>query len=449
MNASHLMAVALLAASMSLVAQAAGVLGQGTWETTLIKRDINGDSVIDAYYDTAQNITWLANADVIGRGNWNRATAWAANLNVHGVKGWRLPSTVDDLSSHGIDKNNPSFESSELGYLYWVTLANSTGPNFPLPNNTGPFSNVRYDDYWSGTTANSLGYSIAAWDFYFNRGGNNYTVDKSLEFPFAWAVRDGDTCGVATSDPLFFNNSVRIGPTQDDNRRMIATFTPGNGCTLGETAAAHGYDHFNWLQLVIGHPDPFLLNVPPGGGIPLLITTPFYDPVLGGGTLNQGMPADYFPFYWDESDTLNDLNANLLPFRDPLRPNTVLLFQDMPSWPGNSAADPLSFVTSLVGVYPDKTYDILDVFTWKSSYDADAGIGGISKNVGPYYGTGQGEIFDIVTRVSLDSLIPEVLGVYVGSGARNVRFMSVAESSTLALIVAALLSQLCTGVPRK
>jgi hypothetical protein len=37
----------------------AGISGQGTWETTLQARDINGDGVVDAYYDTALNVVWL------------------------------------------------------------------------------------------------------------------------------------------------------------------------------------------------------------------------------------------------------------------------------------------------------------------------------------------------------------------------------------------------------
>ena len=51
------------ALACSAVAQALPVLGQGTWETTLQARDLNGDSVTDAYYDTSLNITWLANAN--------------------------------------------------------------------------------------------------------------------------------------------------------------------------------------------------------------------------------------------------------------------------------------------------------------------------------------------------------------------------------------------------
>ena len=74
-----LIKASLCAAALASLApaQAAAVPGQGTWETTLKARDINGDHVIDAYYDTALNITWLANWNANGRRVWDDANAWA------------------------------------------------------------------------------------------------------------------------------------------------------------------------------------------------------------------------------------------------------------------------------------------------------------------------------------------------------------------------------------
>ena len=54
--------------------------GRGTWESTLQARDLNGDTVTDAYYDTALNVTWLANAN--GAMTWSAANTWASNLMV-------------------------------------------------------------------------------------------------------------------------------------------------------------------------------------------------------------------------------------------------------------------------------------------------------------------------------------------------------------------------------
>jgi hypothetical protein len=48
----------------------AGVPGQGTWETTLEPRDLDGDlATAETWCDTARNITWLGNTDVIVASN--------------------------------------------------------------------------------------------------------------------------------------------------------------------------------------------------------------------------------------------------------------------------------------------------------------------------------------------------------------------------------------------
>ncbi len=93
--------MALLAAlAMGASAYAAPVCGQGTWETTLQARDINNDNIVDAWYDTSSDITWLANWNANGQMTWSQAMNWAALLDVYGVSGWRLP-TVTDFGNDG------------------------------------------------------------------------------------------------------------------------------------------------------------------------------------------------------------------------------------------------------------------------------------------------------------------------------------------------------------
>ena len=58
-------AVVSLLVAASTATFAVAVPGRGTWETTLFARDINGDGVVDAYYDAVNNNTWLANAKAI------------------------------------------------------------------------------------------------------------------------------------------------------------------------------------------------------------------------------------------------------------------------------------------------------------------------------------------------------------------------------------------------
>ncbi len=202
---------ALWAATPS--AQAVGVPGQGTWETTLQARDINGDSVVDAYYDTALDITWLADWNANGEMNWNTATAWSAGLDVHGVTGWRLPRTTDtgprgcDFSFAGTDCGyNVDPASSEMAHMFYVTLGNkaicppggdtASCAGAPQPGwgltNTADFVNLRPSIYWSGTESIAI---ANAWLFNSSTGVQN-ALDKRFDSFNAVAVRAGDVAAV-------------------------------------------------------------------------------------------------------------------------------------------------------------------------------------------------------------------------------------------------------------
>jgi hypothetical protein len=123
---------ALGLASTITVASADPVPNQGSWESTLHARDIDRDGVTDAFFDSALEITWLANWNTAGPLDWIQAKAWALSLNVFGVTGWRLPSIFDksqvDCSFSGTPNGkcgyNPSPASSELAHMFYVTLGN-------------------------------------------------------------------------------------------------------------------------------------------------------------------------------------------------------------------------------------------------------------------------------------------------------------------------------------
>ncbi|HEB56139.1 MAG TPA: hypothetical protein ENI98_07515, partial [Gammaproteobacteria bacterium] len=93
------LSVGLFTLGMVSNVYAAPITGQGTWESTLQGRDLDGDlSTFEAYYDTALDITWLADANYAGTPmDWATANNWAANLNPYnsGITGWRLPVTID------------------------------------------------------------------------------------------------------------------------------------------------------------------------------------------------------------------------------------------------------------------------------------------------------------------------------------------------------------------
>jgi hypothetical protein len=157
--------VAVLAAG---AAQAVGVPGQGTWETTLQPRDLDGNGEVDAFYDATLNITWARNATMDGsRGlSWDDARAWASSLTIGGANGWRLPTMIDTAApgcqfgnSGGTDcgfnvqPRSGGITFNEMAHLYYVTLGNlgycavgdevcsTAQPGWGLAN-TGNFQNL-------------------------------------------------------------------------------------------------------------------------------------------------------------------------------------------------------------------------------------------------------------------------------------------------------------------
>lgn len=123
---------------------AAAVLLAGAAQAALQNRDLNGDTVTDAFYDTDLNITWLRDANMNGAMNWATAVAWADGFSFGGYSDWRLPAsdTCDGLNCTG----------SEMGHLWYVELGNPAGG--PMTN-AADFQNLLIGNqaqwYWSGT----------------------------------------------------------------------------------------------------------------------------------------------------------------------------------------------------------------------------------------------------------------------------------------------------------
>lgn len=210
------------AASTSSTLVVAGAMsGQGSWETTLEARDLDGNpATAEAYYDKALDITWLADAnyaaanrrDADGRMTWAKARAWAASLDPYGsgITGWRLPTTFDadgpdpdSLGNDGCSYTN-FYQGADCGYnvtrlsemshLFYITLGNKAyytpagaGPQAGWGlTNSGHFTNVKAR-YWSvrpsatPRTARSFAFSDGL-QFVHDQGIGNY----------AWAVHAGD-----------------------------------------------------------------------------------------------------------------------------------------------------------------------------------------------------------------------------------------------------------------
>jgi hypothetical protein len=165
--------VALLASAEP--AQAAVIPGQGTWETTLHARDLDGDGTADAYFDSTRQITWLDKGTRVentsGVINQWYAREWAGNLsftaNGKTWDNWTLPWWGDtgapgcNWSNSGTDCGfNVDTSHSELAHLFYVTLGNqgAIDPNGNINpagglKNTGPFKELQgeglYGGYWT------------------------------------------------------------------------------------------------------------------------------------------------------------------------------------------------------------------------------------------------------------------------------------------------------------
>lgn len=213
---------AALAATLVLAtaSHAAPITGQGTWETTLHARDINGQAVAlnsasaAFFYDSTLGVTWLADMNANGRMDWNAAMAWAGGLTIGGFSDWRLPTIIDsgapgcDISFAGGTDCGMNVETqvggaySEWAHLFYVTLGDKAAcpPGDArcvglLPFGTYGLTNTAYfrnmqsiSGYWSATEdATRASY---AWGFLGSSGSQGPDFKSSVGW--AVAVRDGD-----------------------------------------------------------------------------------------------------------------------------------------------------------------------------------------------------------------------------------------------------------------
>lgn len=206
---------------------AAPISGQGSWETTLLPRDLDGNlNTVEAYYDTLVGITWMADAQFAGSTmNFADANNYISGLNtssLFGLTGWRMPTlspinpantTLDDTYAvdgttdlgYNITAPGTAYAGStahELAHMFYNTLANlayrdindNVQPGWGL-NNTGPFANLMSFFYWTDTpywpaTANPNDPPPGAWTFFEDRGSvNTTTVNGNFH---VWVVHDGD-----------------------------------------------------------------------------------------------------------------------------------------------------------------------------------------------------------------------------------------------------------------
>jgi len=231
MRAISMVPVPVVRAALALVVATSLLLGDSPAADAALEARAGGTM----YYDTVLDVTWMANANAIagttyddavfpddGRVSWGNAKAWAADLVFGGYSDWRLPATLplngvsydrtkplafDGSKDRGYNVSAPGSVSeystaSELAYMFYVNLGNlayyaldaTSKADSPQSgwglSNTGPFTGLKADIYWSGTP-----YPLPNWAFRldFNLGvqlGDD--TSRSYNTWRAWAVRDGD-----------------------------------------------------------------------------------------------------------------------------------------------------------------------------------------------------------------------------------------------------------------
>lgn len=153
-------------------------------------------------YDTATNLTWLADAGLGGLRTQADAALWAQALSFGGFDDWRLPTVSPvngmalqldyaDDGSTDIGLNNAG-QNSELGYLYHASLGNTAAGL----TQAGPFSglvdpaNAIGPVFWTDTPTDP-GWALA---FFMGMGAQDQLATDTLGQ--AWAVRVGDVAAV-------------------------------------------------------------------------------------------------------------------------------------------------------------------------------------------------------------------------------------------------------------
>jgi len=147
-----------------------------------------------AVYDDVADLSWTTNANINGPMTWQDANNWAATLEIDGVGGWRLPTTLQpdatcdsQTTPGGFPTQGSGFNctGSEMGNLFNVEGVTA--------DSQGLFDSVQFLlPYWSSTEyAPSTG---SAWNFDFDTGIQSNGNKGS--FLYAWAVQSGNVGAV-------------------------------------------------------------------------------------------------------------------------------------------------------------------------------------------------------------------------------------------------------------
>jgi len=179
-----------------------------------------------AVYDTAQNITWLTNADLAmsnafgagvinldGSMTWATAQSWIAGMNSAkylGYNDWRLPATPQPEQACSIQSAGGGYGyncTSEMGNLF-KELGGVVGNTLAQVHNAdyNLFSNIQSYPYWSTEYAY---YPSYAWRLNISTGYQD--AYNKVSFAFVEAVRTGDVATVPIPAAAWLFGSGLLG----------------------------------------------------------------------------------------------------------------------------------------------------------------------------------------------------------------------------------------------
>lgn len=169
-----------------------------------------------AYFDPNLNITWLANADLVGETTLAGANSGLASLVVEGVSGWRLP--LADINNDGVavDCKGKTVDTcstdNELSFMLNIRGVSAAAP--------GPFGNLRADWYWTLSDAPYNLPRVYAWqmnDSSQSGLGDAHPDNVGLR---TWAVYDGDVAVVPVPAAVWLFGSGLLGLVGFSMRRV-------------------------------------------------------------------------------------------------------------------------------------------------------------------------------------------------------------------------------------
>jgi hypothetical protein len=208
-----------------------------------------------AYYDDQLDITWAADANLIGFGTWGTRMDALPTLMIGGVSGWRLPNmdvngdgTVADCS---FGSGQTACKDNEYGHMHYYG-AGTAWNNGITPGGPGPFTGLSIFGYWSSTV-------VPPTDAYYFSMSNGQLSSAWTENIFgAWVVRDGDVAAVSLTGDLDGDGFVGIADLNIVLGNWNQNVPPGDPLA---DPSGDGFVGIDDLNAVLGN---WNAGIPPG-----------------------------------------------------------------------------------------------------------------------------------------------------------------------------------------